>query len=74
MRLGTEREVIDMASLHNSTADMEIGYVSVGKQTKLYIQIGHERQYYGTLLSGKGDKFLKMIQKWDEAGGNDDEE
>lgn len=60
-----------MASLKNSHANMEIGYVSVGKQTKLYIQIGHERQYYGTLLSGKGDKFLKMIQKWGEAGGND---
>ena len=34
-----------MASLRNNHADMEIGYVSVGKQTKLYIQIGHERQY-----------------------------
>ena len=60
-----------MASLKNSTANMEIGYVVVGKHTQLYIQVGKERQYYGTLLSGKGDKFLKMIQKWDEAGGND---
>ena len=60
-----------MASLKNSNANMEIGYVTVGKQTQLYIQVGQERQYYGTLKSGKGEKFLKMLQKWDEAGGND---
>ena len=60
-----------MASLRNNHADMEIGYVSVGKQTKLYIQIGHERQYYGTLMSTKADKFLRMLEKWDETGGND---
>ena len=63
-----------MASLKNSSANMEIGYVQVGTKTQLYIQVGKERQYYGTLMSGKGEKFLKMIKKWDEAGGNDDEE
>ena len=63
-----------MASLKNSNANMEIGYVQVGTKTQLYIQVGRERQYYGILKSGKGDKFLKMIQKWDEAGGNDNEE
>lgn len=62
-----------MASLKNSHADMEIGYVNVGKQTRLYVQIGHERQYYGTLMSAKADKFLRMLEKWDEAGGNDNE-
>ena len=50
---------------------MEIGYVTVGKQTQLYIQVGKERQNYGTLKSGKGEKFLSMLRKWDEAGGND---
>ena len=63
-----------MPSLRNNAIDMEIGYVTVGKQTQLYIQVGKERQYYGTIKAGKGDKFLKMIQKWDEAGGNDNEE
>ena len=63
-----------MASLKNSNANMEIGYVQIGTKTQLYIQVGNERQYYGTLMSGKGEKFLKMIKKWDEAGGNDDEE
>ena len=33
-----------------------------------------ERQYYGTLIPNKADKFLKMLQKWDEAGGNDNGE
>ena len=62
-----------MASLKNHNANMEIGYVQVGTKTKLYVQVGNERQYYGTLISGKGEKFLKMIKKWDEAGGNDNE-
>ena len=63
-----------MAGLRNKHADMEIGYVQIGTKTQLYIQVGQERQYYGTLKSGKGDKFLKMLQKWDAAGGNDNEE
>lgn len=60
-----------MAGLRNSNANMEIGYVGVGKQKKLYIRIGQEMEYYGTLMSGKADKFLKMLKKWGEAGGND---
>lgn len=63
-----------MPSLKNSNADMEIGYVYIGSKTQIYIQIGKERQYYGTLIPSKADKFLKMIQKWDEAGGNDDDD
>lgn len=62
-----------MASLKNKHADMEIGYVTVGKQTQLYIQVGRERQYYGTIKSGKGEKFLNMLRKWDAAGGNDND-
>lgn len=61
-----------MAGLRNKHADMEIGYVNIGNQKKLYVQVGHERQYYGTLMSAKADKFLKMLEKWDEAGGGDD--
>ena len=61
-----------MPNLKNKTANMEIGYVGVGKQKKLYIRIGQEMEYYGTLMSGKADKFLKMLKKWDEAGGGDD--
>lgn len=63
-----------MASLKNSSANMEIGYVNVGTKKQIYIQIGKERQYYGTLIPNKADKFLKMIQKWDEAGGNDNDD
>lgn len=61
-----------MASLRNKRANMEIGYVGVGKQKKLYIRIGQEMEYYGTLMSGKADKFLRMLEKWDEAGGGDE--
>lgn len=61
-----------MAGLKNKSAGMEIGYVNIGTQKKLYVQVGHERKYYGTLMSGKADKFLKMLKKWDEAGGNDE--
>ena len=61
-----------MAGLRNRHADMEIGYVQIGTKTQLYIQVGQERQYYGTLMSAKADKFLKMLKKWDEAGGGDE--
>lgn len=60
-----------MASLKSKHADMEIGYVTIGTQKKLYVQVGKDRQYYGTLLSGKADRFLRMMEKWDENGGND---
>lgn len=60
-----------MPSLRNTHANMEIGYVTVGTQKKLYVQIGTQRQYYGTLMSGKADRFLRMLEKWDENGGND---
>jgi len=61
-----------MPGLRNSNINMEIGYCTAGKQKKLYIRIGQEMEYYGTLMSGKADKFLKMLQKWDEAGGGDE--
>ena len=51
---------------------MEIGYCTAGKQKKLYVQVGQERQFYGTLQANKADKFLKMLKKWDEAGGGDE--
>ncbi len=63
-----------MAGLKNNTADMEIGYVNIGNQKKLYVQVGRERQYYGTLIANKADKFLRMLEKWDEAGGNDNDD
>lgn len=61
-----------MAGLRNKHAGMEIGYVNIGNQKKLYVQVGNERQYYGTLQANKADKFLKMLEKWDEAGGGDE--
>lgn len=63
-----------MPNLRNNAIDMEIGYVNVGTKKQIYIQIGKERQYYGTLIPNKAEKFLKMLQKWDEAGGNDNDD
>ena len=61
-----------MVSLKNSIANMEIGYVNSSGQKKLYIQVGNERQYYGTLMTNKADQFLKMLKQWDKAGGSDE--
>lgn len=60
-----------MASLRNKHADIEIGYVNVGGKKQLYVQVGQDKQYYGTLMSAKADKFMRLLAKWDEAGGND---
>ena len=62
-----------MASLKNSLANMEIGYTydSKSRRYKLYIQVGNERKYYGTLITNKQQEFLEMLKKWDEIGGND---
>ena len=52
-----------MPNLRNNAIDMEIGYVNVGTKKQIYIQIGKERQYYGTLIPNKADKFLKMLRQ-----------
>lgn len=62
-----------MAYLKNRHADMEIGYVKVGGKTQLYVQCNGVRQYYGTLIPTKADKFMRLLERWDEAGGNDGE-
>lgn len=38
-----------MAGLRNKHADMEIWYVNIGTQKKLYVQVGHERQIVKSL-------------------------
>lgn len=58
--------------LKNKAANMEIGYVNSSGQKKLYIQVGNERQYYGTLMPNKADKFMTLLKQWDEAGGSDE--
>ena len=56
-----------MRSLKNTHADMEIGYIYVNGELKLFIQVGKDRKYYGTLHVNKKDEFLEMLQKWHEA-------
>ena len=73
----TEREVIDMASLHNLTANMEIGITSFGvyKQPALYIQEGNQKRVLAQFFSkDKAEMFMETLKRWDEAGGNDNEE
>ena len=62
---------IEMPHLKNDNLNMEIGYVMVGRKYQLYVQEGKERQYYGTLIQGKGMKLLELLEQWDKAGGSD---
>lgn len=62
-----------MPHLKNDNLNMEIGYVMVGRKYQLYAQVGQERQYYGTLIADKAKKFLKLLERWDKAGGSDDD-
>ncbi len=67
----------DMDSLKNSTADLEIGITSFGayKQPALYIQEGNQKRVLAQFFSkDKAELFMDTLQKWDEAGGNDNEE
>ena len=66
-----------MPSLKNSTADLEIGITSFGayKQPALYIQEGNQKRVLAQFFSqDKAELFMDTLQKWDEAGGNDNEE
>ena len=66
-----------MASLRNSQIDMEIGIASFGayKQPALYIQEGNQKRVLAQFFSkDKAEMFMDTLQKWDEAGGNDNEE
>ena len=66
-----------MDSLKNSTADLEIGITSFGayKQPALYIQEGNQKRVLAQFFSkDKADMFMEALKRWDEAGGNDNEE
>ena len=65
-----------MDSLKNSTADLEIGITSFGayKQPALYIKEGNQKRVLAQFFSkDKAKLFMDTLQKWDEAGGNDNE-
>ena len=67
----------DMAILKNSTADLEIGITSFGayKQPALYIQDGNQKRVLAQFFSkDKAKLFMDTLKRWDEAGGNDNEE
>ena len=66
-----------MDSLKNSTADLEIGITSFGayKQPALYIQEGNQKRVLAQFFSkDKAEIFMEVLKRWDEAGGNDNEE
>ena len=66
-----------MDSLKNSTADLEIGITSFGayKQPALYIQEGNQKRVLAQFFSkDKAEMFMEALKRWDEAGGNDNEE
>ena len=66
-----------MASLKNDQIGMEIGITPFGayKQPALYIQEGNQKRVLAQFFSKeKAELFMDTLQKWDEAGGNDNEE
>ena len=66
-----------MASLRNGQIDMEIGITPIGafKQPALYIQEGNQKRVVAQFFSkDKAELFMDTLQKWDKAGGNDNEE
>ena len=66
-----------MDSLKNSTANLEIGITSFGayKQPALYIQEGNQKRVVAQFFSkDKAEMFMEALKRWDEAGGNDNEE
>ena len=66
-----------MDILKNSTADLEIGITSFGayKQPALYIQEGNQKRVLAQFFSkDKAEMFMETLKRWDEAGGNDNEE
>lgn len=66
-----------MASLRNNQIGIEIGITSFGayKQPALYIKEGNQKRVLAQFFSkDKAEMFMDTLQKWDEAGGNDNEE
>ena len=66
-----------MASLRNDQIDMEIGITPIGafKQPALYIQEGNQKRVLAQFFSkDKAEMFMEVLKRWDEAGGNDNEE
>ncbi len=66
-----------MASLKNDQIGMEIGITPIGafKQPALYIQEGNQKRVLAQFFSNDSAKlFMDTLKRWDEAGGNDNEE
>lgn len=66
-----------MDSLKNSTADLKIGITSFGayKQPALYIQEGNQKRVLAQFFSkDKAEIFMEALKRWDEAGGNDNDD
>ena len=64
-----------MAYLKNSQADMVIGITAFGafKQPALYVQEGNQKRTIAQFFSkDAADRFLKLLEKWDENGGSDE--
>ena len=56
---------------------MEIGITPIGayKQPALYIQEGNQKRVVAQFFSkDKAEMFMEALKRWDEAGGNDNEE
>jgi hypothetical protein len=56
---------------------MEIGITPIGvfKQPALYIQEGNQKRVLAQFFSkDKAEMFMETLKRWDEAGGNDNDD
>ena len=66
-----------MAYLKNPQADLVIGVTSFGAfgQPALYIKEGNQKRVIAQFFSkDKAEMFMEALKRWDEAGGNDNEQ
>ena len=64
-----------MGRLRNSQADIEIGVTTFGafKQPALYVTEGRHKRVIATFFSkDAADRFLNLLERWDENGGSDE--
>ena len=64
-----------MARQRNSQADIEIGVTTFGafKQPALYVTEGGHKRVLATFFSkDAADRFLNLLERWDENGGSDE--
>ena len=63
--------------LRNAQAGMEMGICNISNSPDfekgywIYVQVGGIRMMVTRIEQKKGEKFIRLLYEWDNAGGND---